>query len=132
MVFDIFWMNVAAVFAFVNVALVFMLIWLYYQSWRRLRSTFTISLMLFAVFFLVQNLVIIVFWYALYGLVPAAQGIVVAGTVPRLDQSDAKRRLGQSRKGDVELTGVRLHLARPDSTVLWRCYSRVALSLPTA
>src|SRR5713226_6323801 len=78
MVFDIFWMNVAAVFAFVNVALVFILIGLYYQSWRRLRSTFTISLMIFAVFFLVQNLVIIVFWYALYGLVPAAQGIVVA------------------------------------------------------
>ncbi len=78
MAFDIFWMNVAAVFAIVNVALVFLLLGLYYQSWRRLRSTFTVSLMLFAVFFLVQNLVIIVFWYALYGLVPAAQGIVVA------------------------------------------------------
>ena len=78
MAFDIFWMNVAAVFAIVNVALVFLLLGLYYQSWRRLRSTFTISLMIFAVFFLVQNLVIIVFWYALYGLVPAAEGIVVA------------------------------------------------------
>ena len=78
MAFDIFWMNVAAIFAFVNVALVFLLLGLYYQSWRRLRSTFTISLMIFAVFFLVQNLVIIVFWYALYGLVPAAEGIVLA------------------------------------------------------
>ena len=78
MAFDVFWMNVAAVFAIVNVALVFLLLGLYYQSWRRLRSTFTISLMIFAVFFLVQNLVIIVFWYALYGLVPAAEGIVVA------------------------------------------------------
>ncbi|TMP99611.1 MAG: hypothetical protein E6K99_04345 [Thaumarchaeota archaeon] len=76
--FDIFWMNVAAVFAIVNVALVFLLLGLYYQSWRRLRSTFTISLMIFAVFFLVQNLVIIVFWYALYGLVPAAEDIVLA------------------------------------------------------
>ena len=78
MAFDIFWMNVAAIFAFVNVALVFLLLGLYYQSWRRLRSTFTISLMIFAVFFLVQNLVIIIFWYALYGLVPAAEGIVIA------------------------------------------------------
>ncbi|TLX99933.1 MAG: hypothetical protein E6K95_08965 [Thaumarchaeota archaeon] len=78
MAFDIFWMNVAAVFAIVNVALVFLLLGLYYQSWRRLRSTFTISLMIFAVFFLVQNLVIIVFWYALYGLVPAAEDIVLA------------------------------------------------------
>jgi len=78
MAFDIFWMNVAAVFAIVNVALVFLLLGLYYQSWRRLRSTFTISLMIFAVFFLIQNLVIIIFWYALYGLVPAAEGIVVA------------------------------------------------------
>ena len=78
MAFDIFWMNVAAVFAIVNVALVFLLLGLYYQSWRRLRSTFTISLMIFAVFFLVQNLVIIVFWYALYGLVPIAEDIVLA------------------------------------------------------
>jgi len=78
MAFDIFWMNVAAVFAIVNVALVFLLLGLYYQSWRKLRSALTISLMIFAVFFLVQNLVIIVFWYALYGLVPAAEAIVVA------------------------------------------------------
>jgi len=34
--------------------------------------------MIFAVLFLVQNLVIIVFWYALYGLVPAAEDIVLA------------------------------------------------------
>jgi len=78
MAFDIFWMNVAAVFAFVNVALVLILLALYYQSWRRLRSTLTVSLMIFAAFFLVQNLVIVVFWYILYGLVPAAQAIVVA------------------------------------------------------
>ena len=78
MAFDILWMNVAAVFAILNVALVFLLLGLYYQSWRKLRSALTISLMIFAIFFLVQNLIIIVFWYALYGLVPAAEGIVVA------------------------------------------------------
>src|SRR5712691_5202107 len=78
MAFDVFWMNVAADFAIANVALVFLLLGLYYQSWKRLRSTLTISFMIFAVFFLVQNLVIIVFWYTWYGLVPAAEGIVVA------------------------------------------------------
>jgi len=44
MAFDVFWMNVAAVFAIVNVALVFLLLGLYYQSWRKLRSALTISL----------------------------------------------------------------------------------------
>ena len=78
MAFDIFWMNVAAVFAILNVALVGVLIYCYYESWRKVRSTFTASLMVFAAFFLVQNLIIIVFWYALYGLVPSAQTIVVA------------------------------------------------------
>ncbi len=78
MAFDIFWMNVAAVFAVFNVALVLILMALYYQSWRRLRSTFTASLILFAAFFFIQNLVIIVFWYDLYGLVPAAQDIIAA------------------------------------------------------
>src|SRR3989475_10769755 len=80
MAFDVFWMNVAAVFAIVNVALVFLLLGLYYQSWRKLRSALTISLMIFELFFFVQNLVIIVFWYALYGLVPAAEPIVVAAS----------------------------------------------------
>src|SRR2546428_1806248 len=78
MAFDVFWMNVAAVFAIVNVALVFLLLCLYYQSWGKFRSAPTISLMIFSLFFFVQNLVIIVFWYALYGLVPPAEAIVVA------------------------------------------------------
>jgi uncharacterized membrane protein len=78
MAFDIFWMNVAAVFALLNVALVAILGALYYQSWRRLKSGTTISLITVAVFFLLQNLVIVIFWYTLYGLVPAAQSIVVA------------------------------------------------------
>jgi hypothetical protein len=78
MVFDILWMNVAGVFALANVVLVLLLIFAYYQSWKKVHSNFTISLILFAIFFLVQNLVIIVFWYILYGLVPQAQGIVIA------------------------------------------------------
>ena len=78
MAFDIFWMNVAAVFAFLNVAAVLVLIALYFQSWRRMRSSLTMGLILFSIFFLIQNMVIIVFWLILYALVPAAQDIVVA------------------------------------------------------
>ena len=78
MAFDIFWMNVAAVFAFVNVAFVLVLLGLYIQSWRRMHSPLSIALTTFVGFFLVQNAVIIVFWYILYGLVPQAQAIVVA------------------------------------------------------
>jgi hypothetical protein len=83
MAFDIFWMNVAAIFAFLNVAFVLVLITLYFQSWRRVRSSLSISLVTFAGFFLVQNLVIIVFWFVLYGLVPQAQA-VVEGAAPYL------------------------------------------------
>jgi len=78
MAFNIFWMNVAALFAIANVALVVLLGAMYFQSWRRIKSAITASLILFAVFFLVQNLVVIVFWYNLYGLVPAAESLVVA------------------------------------------------------
>jgi hypothetical protein len=78
MAFDIFWMNVAAVFAFANIALVVLLLALYMSSWRRFRSSILVALMLFAAFFLIQNLVIVVFWYVLYGLVPQAQAIVTS------------------------------------------------------
>lgn len=70
------WMDVAAVFAFLNVALVLVLLGLYLQSWRKYHSSVSIGLMTFSIFFLVQNMVIIVFWTILYGLVPSAQGIV--------------------------------------------------------
>jgi hypothetical protein len=78
MAFEIFWMNVAAVFALLNVAFVLVLMYLYYQSWRKFKSGFALSLILFATLFLIQNIVIVVFWYVLYGLVPTAQTIVEA------------------------------------------------------
>ena len=78
MAFDIFWMNVAAIFAFLNVAIVMVLLGLYLQSWRKLRSSLSVALTTFAAFFLVQNLVIIVFWLILYSIVPTARDIVVA------------------------------------------------------
>ena len=78
MAFGIFWMNVAAVFAFLNVVMVFVLMVLYFQSWRKVRSSVTAGLVVFALFFLVQNAVIIVFWFILYGIVPQAEAIVEA------------------------------------------------------
>lgn len=78
MAFDILWMNVAAVFAFLNVAMVLILLALYLQSWRKLRSSISVALSTFAVFFLIQNLVIIVFWLILYSIVPTARDIVTA------------------------------------------------------
>lgn len=83
MAFDIFWMNVAAIFALANVALVLILVAVYYKSWRRVPSSLTLGLVIFAGFFLLQNFVIVVFWYVLYGLVPSAQA-VVEGAAPYL------------------------------------------------
>jgi hypothetical protein len=74
--FGVFWMNVAAVFALLNVGLVLLLIYAYLQSWRKFRSSFTTSLVIFATFFLLQNLVIVIFWYFLYTLVSSAQPLV--------------------------------------------------------
>ena len=78
MAFDILWMNVAALFAFANIAFVAVLVGLYYQGWRSVPSGFTLGLIIFAAFFLIQNLVVVVFWYLLYGLASSAQPIVVA------------------------------------------------------
>jgi hypothetical protein len=91
--FDIFWMNVAAVFAIVNVVLVGLLIFAYVQSWRKVRSGFTVSLIVFGAFFLIQNLVIIIFWYVLYTLAPSAQPIVIAGA-PYLTAINAMEAIG--------------------------------------
>lgn len=86
-------MNVAAIFAFLNVAFVLLLVGLYFQSWRRVRSSISLSLISFAAFFLIQNLVIIIFWYILYGLVPSAQPIVEAAA-PYLVAINALESLG--------------------------------------
>lgn len=78
MAFDILWMNVAAVFALANVVMVLILLSVYLQSWMKIRTSLALGLVLFALFFLAQNAVIVYFWYILYSLVPQAQGIVVA------------------------------------------------------
>ncbi|HZW85350.1 MAG TPA: hypothetical protein VFE91_05555 [Nitrososphaerales archaeon] len=93
MAFDIFWMNVAAIFAFLNVAIVLALMGLYLQSWRKLHSSLSVALTTFAGFFLVQNLVIIVFWLILYSIVPTAHDIVVSAA-PYLTAINALESIG--------------------------------------
>ena len=89
--FDVLWMNVAAVFAFINVVFVGMLIYAYVESWRKVKSNFTASLTVFAVFFLIQNLIIIIFWYVLYTTV--AEPVVVAAA-PYLSAVNAAEAVG--------------------------------------
>jgi hypothetical protein len=70
------WLYVAAVFALANTVLIVILVSLYTSSFRKIRSPFALGLILFAVFFLIQNLAIIIFWYQLYQLAPSAVAIV--------------------------------------------------------
>lgn len=72
------WIYVSAVFALLNTALIIILLWLYSMSFRRIRSTFTVGLLLFVFFFLIQNVVIIIFWYQLFSMAPSAASIVDA------------------------------------------------------
>jgi len=71
-------MLLAAVFAFANIGLVSTLLYFYFQSFRLFKSSFTMGLILFASFFLVLNLLIIVFWLSLVTAVPEAEPFVNA------------------------------------------------------
>jgi hypothetical protein len=70
------WLYAAAVFALANTVLILILVSLYWSSFRKIRSPFALGLILFAVFFLLQNVAIIIFWFQLYNLVPTASAIV--------------------------------------------------------
>jgi hypothetical protein len=56
----------AAVVAFVNIAMTLILLGIYLGTYRKIRSSFTIGLVLFGSFFVVLNLAILVFWLFLY------------------------------------------------------------------
>ena len=56
----------AAVVAFANIAMTLVLVGIYLDTFRKIRSSFTIGLVLFGVFFVVLNLAILVFWLFLY------------------------------------------------------------------
>jgi hypothetical protein len=56
----------AAVAAFANIAMTLVLLGIYLNTYRKIRSSFTIGLVLFGSFFVVLNLAILVFWLFLY------------------------------------------------------------------
>ena len=56
----------AAVAAFANIAMTLILLGIYLDTYRKIRSSFTMGLVLFGSFFVVLNLSILVFWLFLY------------------------------------------------------------------
>ena len=56
----------AAVVAFLNIAMTLILLGIYLGTYRKIRSSFTMGLVLFGSFFVVLNLAILVFWLFLY------------------------------------------------------------------
>jgi hypothetical protein len=70
------WIFVSAGFALLNTVLILVLLWLYSSNYRKIRTTFTMGLMLFVVFFLAQNLAIIILWYQLYSISTIASAVV--------------------------------------------------------
>ena len=76
------WLYAAAVFALANTVLIIILLSLYGSSFRKIKSTFTMGLILFALFFLLQNIAIIIFWYQLYNLAPTTAGPIVDAASP--------------------------------------------------
>jgi hypothetical protein len=56
----------AAVAAFANIAMTLALLGMYLDTYRKIRSSFTMGLVLFGGFFVVLNLSILVFWLFLY------------------------------------------------------------------
>ena len=56
----------AAMVAFVNIAMTLVLLGVYLETYRKIRSSFTMGLVLFGIFFVVLNLAVLVFWLFLY------------------------------------------------------------------
>lgn len=56
----------AAVVAFANIAMTLAVLAIYIGTFRKIRSSFTMGLVLFGSFFVVLNLAILVFWLFLY------------------------------------------------------------------
>jgi hypothetical protein len=56
----------AAVVAFANIAMTLALLGIYAGTYRKIRSSFTLGLLLFGSFFVVLNLAILVFWVFLF------------------------------------------------------------------
>lgn len=71
-------MLAAAGAAITNIGLLTVIIATYIQNVRLIRSYFTYGLILVASLFIIQNIVIVVFWFNLYTAGPAIKNIVDA------------------------------------------------------
>lgn len=71
-------MIAAAVAALLNIALLSTVIFTYIQNLRLIKSYFTYGLVIVASLFIVQNIVIVIFWSQLYLAGPAIKDIVDA------------------------------------------------------
>lgn len=71
-------MLAAAVAALLNIGLLGGIIATYIQNMRLIRSYFTIGLVVVASLFVVQNLVIVIFWSTLYMAGPSIKNIIDA------------------------------------------------------
>ncbi len=71
-------MLAAAVAALTNIGLLAVIIITYIQNMRVIKSYFTYGLVLVASLFIVQNIVIVIFWSNLYMAGPAIKNIVDA------------------------------------------------------
>lgn len=67
---------VSAAVAFANIAMTLTLLALYVGTYRKIKSSFTLGLVLFGSFFVVLNLAILVFWLFLFENVSSAAAFV--------------------------------------------------------
>jgi hypothetical protein len=73
-------MIAAAVAALLNIGLLGAIIVTYIQNMRLIRSYFTIGLVMVASLFIVQNIVVVIFWSNLYMAGPSIKNIVDAAS----------------------------------------------------
>lgn len=66
----------AAVVAFANIAMTLVLLAVYLRTYGKVKSSFTLGLVLFGSFFVVLNLSILVFWLFLFENVTSAASFV--------------------------------------------------------
>ncbi len=71
----------SAVVAFANIAMTLALLAIYVGTYRKIRSSFTLGLVLFGSFFVILNLSILVFWLFLF------QNVNVSSATSLVDQA---------------------------------------------
>ena len=71
-------MIAAAIAALLNIGLLGTLIMIYVQTTRLIKSYFTYGLVTIASAFMIQNIVIVIFWFNLYTAGPAIKAVVDA------------------------------------------------------